>query len=151
MRLIAVVDTNMLAAGLMTTRAEAPTARILDGMLSARFPFALSIALLAEYREVLNRPALCKQHGLTGNEIESLLVTLTRDAIVLDPDNGPAAPDPGDQHLWHLLACHNELCLVTGDRLLLQHRPAPAPVLTAAEFMQRMSMRGVHEPPVPSG
>lgn len=145
MKLIAVVDTNVLAAGLMTSHVEAPTAWILDGMLSARFPFALSLALLSEYREVLNRPALRKRHGLNGDHVETLLLGLTRDAIVLEPAPGPAAPDPGDQHLWNLLASHGDLCLVTGDKLLLQHQPAPAPMLTPGEFMQRMTTRGVHE------
>lgn len=131
---VAVIDTNVVAAGLMTAQQDAPTTRILDGMLTAAFPFALSEALLAEYREVLNRPTLRKRHGLTRNEIESLLVALAEHAIVLESVDGPAAPDPGDQHLWNLLADHDDVCLVTGDRVLLESRNAPAPVLTPAAF-----------------
>lgn len=147
MSLIAVVDTNVVTAGLMTSSKTAPTARILDGMLSARLAFALSVALLAEYREVLNRPSLRQRHGLSHEDVESLLVTLARDAVVLEPAAGPIAPDPGDQHLWNLLASHDRLCLVTGDKLLLQHRPAPAPMLTPAEFMLRLTASGVQEAP----
>lgn len=118
----------------MTARPDAPTARILDGMLGARFPFALSTALLAEYRSVLNRPALRRRHGLDADELEALLLALARHAIVLTPTAGPRAPDSGDQNLWDLLASHPGLVLVTGDHLLLAAERAPAPVVGVAEF-----------------
>lgn len=131
---VAVVDTNVIASALLTANADAPTARILEGMRAARIPFAVSGALLTEYRDVLNRSALRKRHGLTRNEIELLLVALAEHAIVLEPTGGPAAADPGDQHLWDLLASHDDLCLVTGDRVLLGARNAPAPILAPAAF-----------------
>lgn len=136
---VAVVDTNVVAAGLMTARPDAPTARILDGMLKARFPFALSTALLAEYRGVLNRPALRRRHGLDTDELDSLLLALARHAIVLTPTTGPRAPDSGDQHLWDLLASHPGLVLVTGDHLLLAAKTAPAPVVGVAAFAGRLA------------
>ena len=64
---VAIVDTNVVVAGLMTSREDSPVARVLDGMLAARFPFALSEALLAEYRVVLSRPKL---RGLHGRNVE---------------------------------------------------------------------------------
>ncbi len=92
-----IVDTNVVVAGLLTGDDASPVARILDGMLAAAFPFVLSEALLAEYRTVLVRPSLRKQHGLTIAEIESILTALARHAIVLIPVPGPRAPDRGDQ------------------------------------------------------
>lgn len=136
---VAVVDTNVVAAGLMTARPDAPTARILDGMLKARFPFALSTALLAEYRSVLSRPTLRHRHGLDTDELDSLLLALARHAIVLTPTAGPRAPDPGNQHLWGLLASHPGLVLVTGDHLLLAAETAPAPVAGVAEFADSLT------------
>ncbi|WHZ19244.1 MAG: hypothetical protein OJF55_001393 [Rhodanobacteraceae bacterium] len=130
-----VVDTNVVVSGLITGHDDAPPARILDGMLSGRFPFVVSEALLAEYRDVLNRPKLRKRHGLAPDEIESLLVALAHNAIVLEPSAGPAAPEPGDQFLWNLLVSHEGLCLVTGDALLLRARNAPASVLSPAAFI----------------
>jgi predicted nucleic acid-binding protein len=62
-----IVDTNVVVAGILTAHADSPVAQILDGMLEATFPFAVSDALLAEYRDVLNRPALRKIHGLSAN------------------------------------------------------------------------------------
>lgn len=93
-------------------------ARILDGMLAAAFPFAVSEALLAEYRTVLVRPALRKLHGLTVAEVETLLTDIAQHAIVLPAGAGSPAPDPGDQLLWDLLGARPDLLLVTGDKAL---------------------------------
>lgn len=120
MKAPAVIDTNVVVAGLLTHQTEAPTARILDGMLAAAFPYVVSTALLAEYRDVLTRAKLRKLHGLSVAEVEILVVELAQHAIVLQPVTAMPAPDPGDQHLWELLAARDDLILVTGDKRLLQ-------------------------------
>jgi len=51
----AVIDTNVVVSGLLTSLAASPTVRILDGMLVGAFRFLLSVELLAEYRAVLLR------------------------------------------------------------------------------------------------
>ena len=119
-RRAAIVDTNVVIAGLLTAHATSPVARILDGMLSAAFPFVVSEALLAEYRTVLVRPNLRKLHGLTISELETILTDVAQHAIVLVPVVAPPAPDPGDQLLWELLAARGDLVLVTGDKALLK-------------------------------
>lgn len=122
MAVFPIIDTNVVVAGLLTSQPDSPVASILNGMLSARFSFVVSSALLAEYREVLLRPKLRKLHGLTTDEIDAVLTELARHAIVLSAvaDGGSPAPDPGDQFLWDLLATRHDLILVTGDKLLLQ-------------------------------
>jgi predicted nucleic acid-binding protein len=129
-----IVDTNVVVAGLLTAQAASPVARILDGMLTAAFPFVVSPALLADYHAVLVRPALRKLHGLSVKQIETILTDLAQHAIVLEPVAGPPAPDAGDQLLWDLLAARAELRLVTGDKLLLQGFGMRGRVLTPAEF-----------------
>ena len=129
-----IVDTNVVVAGLLMAQAASPVARILDGMLTAAFPFVVSPALLAEYHAALVRPALRKLHGLSVKQIETILTDLAQHAIVLEPVAGPPAPDPGDQLLWDLLAARAELRLVTGDKLLLQDVGMRGRVLTPAEF-----------------
>lgn len=121
-RTAVIVDTNVVVAGLLTANHASPGARILDGMLAAAFPFVVSESLLAEYRTVLVRPKLCKLHGLTIAEVETILTDLAQHAIVLNPPPlaAPPAPDPGDQLLWDLLAARADLLLVTGDKLLLE-------------------------------
>lgn len=129
-----VVDTNVVVAGLLTANADSPVAHILDDMLTAAFPFVVSTILLAEYRAVLNRPALRKLHGLDKSEIETIVATLAEHAAVLDSVPAPAAPDPGDQHLWELLSAREDLCLVTGDKLLLKHHAEPFQIISPAAF-----------------
>ena len=132
---VAIVDTNVVAA-LMTSREDSPVARVLDGMLAARFPFALSEALLAECRVVLSRPKLRGLHGRSVEELESLLVEIVRHAIVLEPVSAPPAPDPGDQMLWNLLAVRLDLVLVSGDRALLLDEGMSGRVLSPVQFVE---------------
>jgi hypothetical protein len=42
----AVIDTNVVVAGLLTGNTDSPTARILDAMCKSAFPFLLATALL---------------------------------------------------------------------------------------------------------
>jgi putative PIN family toxin of toxin-antitoxin system len=117
-----IVDTNVVVAGLLTGNEASPVAQILDGMLSATFPFVVSEALLAEYRAVLIRSSLRKLHGLTTAEIDTVLTELAHRAIVLKPPTAAAlvAPDPGDQLLYDLLAARPDFLLITGDKQLLR-------------------------------
>jgi putative PIN family toxin of toxin-antitoxin system len=130
-----IVDTNVVVAGLLTSNDQSPVARILDGMLAAAFPFVVSEALMAEYRTVLVRPVLRKLHGLTVAEVETLLTELALHAIVLTPAVATAAPDPGDQLLWDLLAARPDLLLVTGDKRLIQDAGMRDRVISPGAFV----------------
>jgi uncharacterized protein len=134
---LVVVDTNVIVTGLLTAHADSPVARVLDGMLSASFPFALSETLLAEYRTVLRRPSLCKAHGLTSDELDVILIDLAQHGIMLSAVPAPPAPDRGDQHLWELLAAHDDLLIVTGDRRLQQDAMMGHRILSPATFVER--------------
>ena len=134
-----IVDTNVVVAGLLTGNDASPdfanSARILDGMLAAAFPFVVSEALLAEYRAVLVRPGLRKLHGLTVAEVETLLTDIAQHAIVLKPVAASPAPDPGDQLLWELLAAKPDLLLVTGDKLLLRDSGMQGRIVSPQTFV----------------
>ena len=130
-----VVDTNVVVAGLPLAGNDLPVARILQGMLGAAFPFVVSEPLLAEYREVLARPNVSRLHGLDGEAREALVAEIARHATVLAPAAAPAAPDPGDQMLWELLAARDDLILVTGDKLLLRDRGMRGRVISAEAFL----------------
>jgi putative PIN family toxin of toxin-antitoxin system len=138
-----IIDTNVVVAGLLTAHADSPVARILDGILSARFSFVVSEALLAEYRTVLLRLKLCKLHGLTEPEVDIILTDIARHAIVLTPSNGSKvtsnAPDPGDQFLWELLNTRTDLGLVTGDKLLLADLAMQQRVILPQAFIAQLT------------
>ncbi len=131
-----IVDTNVVVAGLLTGNDMSPMARILDGMLTAAFPFVVSEALLAEYRTVLVRPGLRKLHVLTIAEVETLLTDIVQHAIVLAPVGVPPAPDPGDQLLWELLAARADLLLVTGDKALQRDAGTQPRVVSPQSFVE---------------
>lgn len=136
-RLAVIVDTNVVVAGLPTGNDVSPAARILDGMLATAFPFAVSEALLAEYRTVLVRPKLRKLHGLTITEVETILIEIAQHAIVLNPQASAAPPaaDHGDQLLRDLLTTRADLLLVTGDNQLLQDAGMLGRVISPRAFM----------------
>ncbi|WP_295887760.1 putative toxin-antitoxin system toxin component, PIN family [uncultured Thiohalocapsa sp.] len=134
-----VVDTNVLAAGLITGDACSPVARILDDMLSGAIVYLLSPALLDEYRAVLLRPKLSRLHGLTEPEVDALLTDLVANAIWRDPGPASPAPDPGDTHLWQLLEGHAGSILITGDRLLIEQPPGRASVISPRTYVERIS------------
>jgi predicted nucleic acid-binding protein len=117
---------------------DSPAARILDGMLTEAFPFVMPEALLTEYHAVLVRPKLCKLHGLSITEIDTILTDIAGHAIVLTPSsatNHPVAADLGNQFLWDLLAARADLVLVTGDKLLLQNAAMPDRVIQPQAFV----------------
>ncbi|MFO0235260.1 MAG: putative toxin-antitoxin system toxin component, PIN family, partial [Burkholderiales bacterium] len=123
--------------GLLARDAASPVARVLDGMLAAAFPFAMSEALLAEYRAVLARPPIRARHGLQDEGRDRELPELDQEAIVLAPGRGAAPPDPGDQLLWDLLASRADLVLVTGDRALLEDATMAGRVMSPVAFLSR--------------
>jgi predicted nucleic acid-binding protein len=133
---LAVVDTNIVVAGLPLAGNALPVARILHGMLAATLPFAVSQPLLAEYREVLARPKVSRLHGLAAVPLQALLDDIARHATLLSPPGSAvAAPDPGDQMLWDLLGAGADLVLVTADKRLLRDRAMRGRVISAEAFL----------------
>ena len=133
---IAVIDANVVVSGLLTADPTAPTARILDAMMAGRLEFLVSLDLLAEYRTVLARPRIVARHGLSLHEIDRILNEIALAAIVREPDpDAPPAPDPGDDHLWGLLAAVPGAVLVTGDALLHQRPPDEHSVISPRAFV----------------
>jgi len=126
-----VIDTNIVAAGLITADADSPTALILDAMLSGEIIYLLSEDLLNEYSAVLRRPKLSRLHKLNDDDIDVLLTEVVANAIWREPATSEQAPDPGDSHLWALLASRSGSVLVTGDRLLLENPPDEHSVISA--------------------
>jgi putative PIN family toxin of toxin-antitoxin system len=131
----AVIDTNVVVAGLLTGNAESPTARILDGVRNGAFPFLLSTALLAEYREVLLRKKIRALHGLSERNVDALLTTIAIHAIVREPEARTGAPDAKDNHLWSLVQSQANSVLVTGDHALAKSPPPKSDVLQPREFV----------------
>ena len=131
-----IIDTNVLVSGLLTSDNSAPTANILNAALAAEIQIVISPALLDEYRHVLLRPKLVKRHALTEHDIDEFLTSLVHAAVWVEPDHADeVAPDPGDQHLWELLAARSDAVLITGDRLMLDSVQYKNRVVSPAEYV----------------
>ncbi len=127
-------------SGLLTREPDAPTAVILDGMIAGRFPFLLSLDLLAEYRAVLLRPSIRRRHQLSEAQIDALLTEVTMNGVVRNPRGSSSAPpDPGDQHVWALLESNSAAALVTGDGALFEHALDRSRVLSPRSFLARLA------------
>ena len=109
-------------------------------MLTGELRILISVDLLAEYREVLLRPAIRSRHRLTESEIDVILTAIAENAVVDEgvvPPSPSPPPDPGDLHLWSILASRNDAVLVTGDMALIDNSPDWAAIVTPADFRQR--------------
>lgn len=143
MTLLAVVDTNVVVSGVLAGAGPSPNGRILDAMAAGRLRFVLSEALLAEYRQVLLRPAIARRHGLTEVDVDHLLEGLVVNALFREPpargEGDPPAGDidppvPGDEHVVSLLGVVPGAVLVTGDRRLREAVASRYSAVTPAEF-----------------
>ena len=133
----AIVDTNVVASGLLTAEPKAPTALILDGMLRGRFVFLLSIDLLAEYRSVLLRPRIRKRHRLAETEVDAVLTEIVANGQVREVAGGLLDRGDGDEYLRALLEDRPDCVLVTGDEALRRGLPA-ARSLSPRDFVRRL-------------
>lgn len=75
-----------------------------------------------------------------------LLTELVANAIWRDPEPTAPAPDPGDTHLWELLQSCPGSILITGDRLLIDHPPDRASVISPRTYMERFDRHGAPAP-----
>jgi len=66
-----VLDTNVLVAGLMSRNGASH--QILRGIALDVVDFAISVPLFLEYEEVLKRPAIVRQTGLSAKDIDMVL------------------------------------------------------------------------------
>lgn len=136
----AVIDTNVVVSGLLTANPDSPTARILDGMIAARFRFLLSVELLAEYRDVILRPRIARRHSLAAKDIDVILTDITAAASFLRPEQLGPRPSGGDGHLWQLLDAVPAAVLVTGDRRLFDTPGHDARVVDPRAFADSLDL-----------
>lgn len=131
----AVIDTNVVVSGFLTALASSPTVRILDGMLTGRFRFLLSLELLTEYRDVLRRPRIRRRHELADAGVDIILTDIVANAVMVEvASHGGPHPRRADAHLWRLLAAAPGATLVTGDLRLIERPVGGSRVITAREF-----------------
>lgn len=136
--MIVVVDTNVLVAGLASKNPTSPTRRILDAVRNGAHTAVVSPALVAEYRDVLNRPDVVRWHGLQPPLPDRLITELVGFSLAIGPPLPRlTAPDPDDAHLWAIIEALPDAVMVTGDKLLLASEHFAGRVLTPHAFVDR--------------
>jgi putative PIN family toxin of toxin-antitoxin system len=131
-----IVDTNVLLAGLAAKNEHSPPRRILVALRDGSHNALVSPALVAEYRDVLNRPEVVRWHGLQPPLPDRVVDELVRFSSAIEPEvTVIAAPDPGDQFVWALLAADPAAVLVTGDKALMESDAFPGRILSPRAFV----------------
>ena len=131
----AVIDANVVVAGLMTTDQNSPPAKILHAMLNGKLIYLMSEELIAEYAEVMRHPSIASLHQLTDADIDALLTEMVANSVWRKPVSDCEAPDPNDDHLWRLLASQSDSILVTGDKLLLSKSFPRHSIISPRDFV----------------
>ena len=97
MTVCAVVDTNVLVAGLGWS---GPHAVVVEAVLDGRLVLVTSPPLLSELRRVLGYPRLRQVLVRAGMEPDDLVELIEQASVVVEPETGPArVRDPDDDRL----------------------------------------------------
>ena len=135
-----ILDTNILLSALLSP--QGAPAKLLDAWERGRFTLVASDELLAELREVADRPFF--RTRLRDSAVEMLMAGI-QDFSVFHRDlpPGPVAPDAKDSFLLALAQASRADFLVTGDKdlLSLQH-PQATRIVTAAAIIEILAADG---------
>jgi putative PIN family toxin of toxin-antitoxin system len=128
-----VLDANVLVSAVIS--AAGPPRAIVSGWVGARFELVASPALLAELRDVLDRPRF--RRWVSTETATEFLDGIAEDALIVDDPPAPPglSPDPDDGYLIALARAAQADYLISGDRHLLDLADAEPPVLTPRQFL----------------
>lgn len=115
-----VLDTNVLVSGLLNPHG-AP-GRLVDLLVAGELRIAYDDRILAEYREVLSRPAF---HFDSRDVPEVLRALASQGLPVVAPPSAVALPDPDDLSFLEVALTPAVEALVTGNLRHYPHRACP--------------------------
>ena len=132
MRLYAVIDTNVLVSALLSSHEDAATVQVVARMLGGEITPIYSDAIMAEYRNVLNR----RKFGFSPDTVEYLLSAVRRFGLWVEPStSGVRLPDMKDLPFYEVVLekRDEDARLVTGN---LKHFPAEPFIVTARQMLE---------------
>ena len=135
-----VIDTNVVVSGLL--KPHGPSARVLDAILDGRVKLVYDARILAEYRDVLQRPRL----KLAPDKITAFLNGLQSQMIVPPRPLAAAGPDADDIVFVEAAWSTGDRTIVTGNladyppEILCSVRVLP-PAQAATELAQPGSLK----------
>jgi putative PIN family toxin of toxin-antitoxin system len=132
-----VLDANVLVSAVIAT--AGPPREIVNAWIDGRLELIASPKLLAEVRDVLDRPRF--RRWVSVATATEFIDGITEDAEIID--DPPAPPgltaDPDDDYLIALARAAQADYLISGDRHLLDVDDPEPPVLTPRQFLKLIS------------
>ncbi len=136
-----VVDTNTLISG---TLWHGPSARLLSAALAGKAQLFLSLSILLEFRETLQRPKFAQRLTAQGETPDSLMMRFRAACHEAVPAQLIPPADLRDRDDLHVLASAvgaGADLIVTGDRDLLALRSfEDIPIVDAVEALKLLGL-----------
>ena len=129
-KIFAVVDTNVIVSGMITSNSASPTAKVLDCLSEKHITPLYCEEILKEYESVLGR----EKFKLPKERVEKFLKMMKSDGIASNrvPTN-EVFTDPKDVVFYEVALSKEDSFLVTGN---IKHFPKVDLVVTPAEMME---------------
>ena len=129
--MIAVLDTNVLVSGIL--KPSGPSGAILRLAAAGIIRTAYDARILAEYRDVLLRPAF----GFPENSVLDLLVQLEQEGLPVVAAPLPfRLPDPDDEPFLEIALTAQVHALVTGNKRHFPRKSRKIAILSPGEFIE---------------
>ena len=129
-KIFAVVDTNVIVSGMITSNSASPTAKVLDCLGEKHITPLYCEEILQEYENVLGR----EKFKLPKERVEKFLKMMKSDGIASNRvPSHEVFTDPKDVVFYEVALSKEDSFLVTGN---IKHFPKVDKVITPAEMME---------------
>ena len=130
MKVYAVIDTNVIVSSILSNHLDSATVLVRDNILDGKLIPMFNEEILAEYKDVLNRPKFKFPSAL----VKAVLDAITSVGLYMErTDSGEFFPDPKDAVFYEVALSKEDSYLVTGNT---KHFPKAPIVVTPAEMLE---------------
>ena len=132
MKHFAVIDTNIIVSGLLSSHYDSATVQVIGRLFSGQFIPVFSEEILREYNEVLRR----KKFHFTETVVARMLNTIELyGELIVPAPTGEILPDMKDLPFYEATMSKREdnAYLITGN---MKHFPSKQFIVTAHDFLE---------------
>ena len=130
MKVYAVIDTNVIVSSILSSHSDSATVLVRDNILDGKLIPLFNEDILAEYKDVLNRP----KFKFPSSLVKAVWDAITSIGLYMDrTESGELFPDPKDAVFYEVALSKEDSYLVTGNT---KHFPTSPIVVTPAEMLE---------------